>query len=173
MPTLLSLIVAKIKEKGLNINGYEVTFSPPYSAESTLCIVFTHWRNRSFKLTKYIPTTNQVLLEINYHKSNNNVVLDLKNSNRVFSMPSSLDGKIIVLWLTESNSNSTTKLNLSNYSLTAVSPSVSQNANQRWKFKCDDGILLRLMYSTNFYDTGSEKFHKVMLQEKLLGSYIL
>ena len=48
--------LSEIVEKGLNVNGYDVTFSPSHSSKSTLCIVFSHWRNRSFTLTKYIST---------------------------------------------------------------------------------------------------------------------
>ena len=33
-------------------------------------------------------------------------------------------------------------------------------------------IYYKLMYSPNFYDFDSEQFHKVMLQEKLSGSYV-
>ena len=62
---------------------------------------------------------------------------------------------------------------ISNYSSTLTIPAVQYNVNQRWKFTTEDGVLIRLMYSPNFYDTDSEQFHKVMLQEKLSGSYIV
>ena len=48
----------EIKKDGLNVNGYDITFSPSHSSKSTLCIVFNHWRNRSFTLTKYLSTNN-------------------------------------------------------------------------------------------------------------------
>ena len=54
--------LSEIIEKGLHVNGYDVTFSPPHSSKSTLCIVFTHWRNRSFTLTKYLSTNNNILV---------------------------------------------------------------------------------------------------------------
>ena len=80
---------------------------------------------------------------------------------------------VIVLWLTENFNVNVTKASISNYNSTLTIPAVNYNANQRWKFTTEDGVLLRLMYSTNFYDTGSEQFHKVMLQEKLSGSYVM
>ena len=88
-------------------------------------------------------------------------------------MPSSFDGKRIVLWQTESFDSNVTKVKISNYSATLTIPAVQYNVNQRWKFTTEDGVLNKLMYSTNFYDTDSEQFHKVMLQEKLNGSYIV
>ena len=52
----------EIKKDGLHVNGYDVTFSPTHSSKSTLCIVFTHWKNRSFTLTKYLSTNNRILV---------------------------------------------------------------------------------------------------------------
>ena len=88
-------------------------------------------------------------------------------------MPSSFNGKKIVLWLIENFDTNVTKVKISNYSSTLTIPAVQYNVNQRWKFTTEDGVLIRLMYSPNFYDFDSEQFHKVMLQGKLSGSYIL
>ena len=49
--------LSEIVEKGLHVNGYDVTFSPSYSPIDTLCIVFSHWRNRSFSLTTIYQQT--------------------------------------------------------------------------------------------------------------------
>ena len=165
--------LSEIAEKGLNVNGYNVNFSPPHSSQSTLCIVFTHWRNRSFTLTKYLSTNNNILVKLDYNKSNNKVTLTVNKTTQNFTMLSSFNGKIIVLWLAENLSANVTKASISNYSSTLTIPAVNYNANQRWKFTTEDGVLLRLMYSKKFYDIGSEQFHKVMLQEKLSGSYIM
>ena len=45
LPTNKDLSV--IREDGLNVNGYNITFSPSHSSKTTLCIVFKHWRNRN------------------------------------------------------------------------------------------------------------------------------
>ena len=88
-------------------------------------------------------------------------------------MPSSFNGKRIVLWLTESFDTNVTKVKISNYSETITIPAAHYNVNQRWKFTTEDGVLIKLMYSPNFYDDDSEQYHKVILQEKLSGSYIV
>ena len=165
--------LSRIREDGLNVNGYDITFSPSHSSKSTLCIVFTHWRNRNFTLTKYISTNNNILVKLNYDKTNNLVKLNLNKITLSSSMPSSFNGKRIVLWLTESFDTNVTKVKISNYSGTITIPAVQYNVNQRCKFTTEDGELNRLMFSPNFYDFDSEQFHKVMLQEKLNGSYIL
>ena len=165
--------LSEIVKEGLHVNGYNVTFSPSYSPIDTLCIVFTHWRNRSFTLTKYLSTNNNILVKLNYDKSNNKVTLTVNKTTQNFTMPSSFNGKIIVLWLAEDFHSNVTKVSISNYSATLTIPAVQYNANQRWKFTTEDGVLIRLMYSPNFYDTDSTQFHKVMLQEKLNGSYVV
>ena len=162
----------EITEKGLHINGYYVTFSPSHSSKSTLCIVFTHWRNRSFTLTKHLSTNNNILVKLDYNKTNK-VTLTVGKTTQNFTMLSSFNGKIIVVWLAEDLSANVTKVSISNYSGTLTIPAVNYNANQRWKFTTEDGVIRRLMYSPNFYDTDSEQYHKVMLQEKLNGSYVM
>ena len=62
--------LSDIRKDGLNVNGYDVTFSPSHSSKYSLCIVFYHWRNRNFSLTKYLSTNNNVLLKLNYDKKN-------------------------------------------------------------------------------------------------------
>ena len=165
--------LSEIKEGGLDVNGYTITFSPSYSSKSTLCIVFYHWRNRSFTLTKYLSTNNNILLKLSYDKTNNLVKLNLNKVTQNFTMLSSFNGKIIVLWLTENFDTNVTKVKISNYSSTLAIPAIQYNINQRWKFTTEDGVLSKIMYSPNFYDFDSTQFHKVMLQEKLSGSYII
>ena len=88
-------------------------------------------------------------------------------------MLSSFNRKKIVLWLTENFDTNVTKVKISNYIATITIPAVQYNVNQRWKFTTENGVLYRLMYSPNFYDFDSEEFHKVMLQEKLNGSFMM
>ena len=165
--------LSNIREDGLNVNGYNITFSPSHSSKSTLCIVFYHLRNKNFSITKYLSTNNNVMIYLYYLRINNTLNLVINTTRVNFAMPSSFNGKKIVLWLTEDFSANVTKASISNYSSTLTIPAVQYNVNQRWKFTDEDGVINKLMYSPNFYDTDSEQFHKVMLQEKLSGSYIM
>ena len=49
--------LSNIKKDGLNVNNYNITFSPSHSSKSTLCIVFYHWRNRNFSLLNIYQQT--------------------------------------------------------------------------------------------------------------------
>ena len=85
--------LSNIKKDGLNVNGYNITFFPSHSSKSTLCIVFYHWRNRNFSLTKYLSTNNNILFKLNYDKTNNSVNLTVNKSTLSFTMTSSFNGK--------------------------------------------------------------------------------
>ena len=87
-------------------------------------------------------------------------------------MLSSFNGKRIVVWLLENFSANVTKVKISNYNSILTIPAVQQSFFQQFDFTTEDGVLSKIMYSPNFYDTDSEQYHKVMLQEKLNGSYI-
>ena len=66
-----------------------------------------------------------------------------------------------------------TKVNISNYSSTLTLATANHTANQNFEFITGDGVLSKIMFSPNFYDFDSVQFHRVMIQEKINGSYIL
>ena len=96
-----------------------------------------------------------------------------RNVSTSFTSPSSFNGKKIVIWLTESFNSNVAKLKISNYSGTLTLNSTVYANDQYWTLRIGDGIIYRLMSSPNFYDFDSEQYHKVMIQEKLNGSYVI
>ena len=88
-------------------------------------------------------------------------------------MPSSFNGKKIVLYIGESFSAGVTKVKISDYSSTITMSAVNYNNNQQFVFPNEDGVLSKILFSPNFYDTDSDQYHNVILQEKLDGSYIV
>ena len=172
--TLPNRDLSDIRKDGLNVKGYVVNFNPPsYITKYSLCIVFYHWRNRSFSLTKKNSVNDNILLKLNYDKTNNKVTSTVNKSTQNFTMPSSFNRQKIVVWLSENFSANVTKVKISNYSATLTMPVVQHSNSQSFVFTTEDGELSKLMFSSNFYDTDSEQFHKTMLQEKLNGSYIV
>ena len=73
----------------------------------------------------------------------------------------------------ENINSSTTKVNISDYSSELVANLAHYSSNQKFEFLNQDGILEKILYSPNFYDTDSEVYKKIILQEKLNGSYII
>ena len=162
-----------IKKDGLQINGYKINFDPPSNVSNyTLCIVFVYWRNRNFSITKKNKSNNSILLHLYYLKVNNSLNLVVNNITRSFPMPSRFNGERIVLWLAETFDANVTKVSISNSSSTLTIPTVHYTNEQKFEFTTQDGVLNKLMYSPNFYDFDSVEYHKIMLQEKLNGSYI-
>ena len=100
--TLPDRDISDIKKDGLNVSGYIVNFNPPtHISKYILCIVFYHWRNRNLSLTKKNSNNNKILLKLNYDKTNKSVNLIVNKTTQSFTIPSSFNGKKIVLWLAE------------------------------------------------------------------------
>ena len=166
--------IDNIKKEGLNINGYNVSFSiPDDTRKFTLCIVFYHWRNRSFSILKKNSNVNTNLLSLFYSSSSNQLILSVNNLVRSTSLLSSFSGKKKVLWLAQDNSKNITKSKINNYISELILQTASYFNEQLFTFTTQDGVLSKIMFSTNFYDTDSEQYHKVLLQEKLDGSYVM
>ena len=166
--------LSNIRKEGLNVNNYTITFTPHVNFTNfTLCMVFYHWSNRNFALVKKSSDSNQSLLNLTFTKAAGYLTL-LSNSIRdSFTLPNNFDRKKIVLWLTQSVDTIVTKVNISNHSSTLTLPNSNYTTNQTFDFTTEDGVLSKIMFSPNFYDFDSEQFHRVILQEKLNGSYIL
>ena len=161
-----------IRKNGLNITNYKVSFTINTGIQKyTLCVVFQHWRNRDFRLTKE-DTNGRRLVHLFYNNTNNRITLTVNNKTSDLTLPSSFNGKKIVIWLIEDSSQNITKVKLSNYNSILSLSVVHNTPGQDFVFMTKDGLLDKILFSPNFYDTDSEQYHKVMLQEKLNGSYI-
>ena len=166
--------IDNIRKEGLNVNRYFITFFPPVGiTKYTLCIVFYFWRNRTFYLTKKDANSYNSLLTLAYSSLDNEVSLNVNKLKSSFTLPNDFNGKKIVLWLTENFDANITKVKISNYSAILSLQSVRYTNTQRFTFNTEDGVISKIMFSPNFYDTDSDQYHKVLLQEKLNGSYVL
>ena len=166
--------IDNIKKEGLNVNGYFISFSPPDGiTKYTLCIVFYHWRNRNFSIKKKDSNSRATLLNLAYSSSDNEVSLNVNKLKSSLTIPNDFNGKKIVIWLAEDFSQNITKAKISNYSAILSLQTVRYTNDQKFEFTTEGGVLSKIMFSPNFYDTDSEQYHKVMLQEKLNGSYIV
>ena len=166
--------LSNIKKEGLNINNYTISLNPSDNFRNyTLCLVFYHWDNRDFALVKKNKQNNQNLMSLTYTKAAGYLTLLSNIRRQFFSLPNGFNGKKIVLWLAHSVDTIVTKANLSNYSSTLTIDSANYVPDQDFDFTTEDGIMNKIMFSPNFYDFDSEAFKRIMIQEKLNGSYIL
>ena len=153
--------IDNIKDGGLNIERYTISYSPASKLTSnTFCLVFTNSNN------------NQTLLFLQYVNVNSSLNLHIGNTSNNITIPNSFDGKKVVLWITESLIHNVTKVKISDYSSEIVANTVNCSANEKIEFLNLDGVIEKFMYSPNFYNTDSVEYHKIILQEKINGSYI-
>ena len=172
--TLPNKHLADIRKERLNVNNYTITFNPSGNFTNfTLCIVFYHFSNRDFALVKKNSQDNQALLSLTFSKIAGYLTLISNSLRDSFSLPSTFNGKKIVLWLSQSVDSIVTKVNISNYSSTLKLDNANYTTDQDFDFTTDDGVLSKIMFSPNFYDFDSVQFHRVMIQEKINGSYVL
>ena len=113
------------------------------------------------------------LLNLSYFKINKKLILNVNKLESSFTILDDFNGKKIIIWLVEDFSQNITKVKISNYSSLLSLQSVRYSREQQFNFKTEDGVLSKIMFSPNFYDDDSEQYHKVMLQEKLNGSYVI
>ena len=172
--TIPDKVLSNIKKEGLNINNYTISLNPSDNFRNyTLCLVFYHWDNRDFALVKKNKQNNQHLMNLTYSKVAGYLTLITSSKRQFFSLPNGFNGKKIVLWLAHSVDTIVTKVNLSNYSSTLTIDNANYVPDQNFDFTTEDGVLNKIMFSPNFYDFDSEAFKKIMIQEKINGSYIL
>ena len=163
--------IAEIQADGLRVNGYGLTVTVPHSPNFTMCVVMQFWRNKRFTLFANVTGTN-LKIEFKYEFKTTRLTLTTSQGSQVITLPSSMNGKRIVIWLTENSNARITKAKVSNYASTltqASSPLSSQNQRTNFGFSSDDGVIHRLMYSTNFFDFDSEVYHRVLIQKNYLA----
>ena len=166
--------IDNIRKEGLSINNYNITFNPSSSFTNfTLCIVFYFWTNRDFALVKKDSQNNQNMLSLTFTKAAGYVTLISNSLRKSFSLPHGFNGKKVVLWLAQSVDSIVTKVKLSNYSSTLTLDNANHVTSQNFDFTTEDGVLSKIMFSPNFYDFDSEPYKKILIQEKINGSYIL
>ena len=166
--------IDNIKREGLNVNNYFIYFFPPDGiTKYTLCIIFYYWENRDFYLNKNDMIGVKSLLNLRYTKTDKKVTLTVNKLESSFTMLDDFNVKKIVIWLAEDFNTNITKAKISNYSSLLRLQSVRYTREQQFSFKTKDGVISKIMFSSNFYDDDSEQYHKVMLQEKLNGSYVI
>ena len=168
--------IDNINYGSLTVYGYTLSFTPEIKQTSyTLCIIFSLWKNRNWSISKYdVSNVNRktLLLNLYYLNSNGNLYLNIGNKTESLNIPNHVNGKKVVLWLTESINNTVTKVNLSNYSAELIVNKVSYSSNQKFEFLNASTEIYKFMYSPNFYDTHSVEHHTILLQEKLNGNYV-
>ena len=81
-----------------------------------------------------------------------------------------------MFWLTKKGTGGdlTVKASVSNYSGTlTLSSALASQSTYTFRIFSEYTVIHKIMYTPNFYDLDSFELHRIMLQEKLNGSYVL
>ena len=141
---------------------YDFSDASNYEQSTTSSGVSFNGVNPNFIFpTKNIDKIKEGGLLVDGYGCSTNITFSLQNKNK------------IVLWLTENSNANITKAGIYNYSakLTQALKAIT-NDRLQFGFTADNAILNKFMYSKNFYDFDSVQYHKIMIQQKLYGSYI-
>ena len=161
-----------ILPEGLRNLNYAINLTKPQSSNFTICIVFKLWFNRNFTLQTQLAS-GEGRLYLKFIKNINKFHLDRGIKQAEITSPNSFSGKYVVIWLTGNGNTNIIKASISNNPAKLTLNTAINFGNHNFGFKSDDAILKKFMYSPNFYDFDSEQYHRIMLQEKLNGSYIV
>ena len=163
----------------LKIDSYSISFTPPEDKNSTICLIFAIWSNRSWNFDKYDVRrqsngniNRNSLMKVYYQNTDKKIYLNVNNTLQSLTVPSSFFGKKIVLWICQNATTPITKVNFSNYGAELIINSAPYVNTQKYEFFNSATEIYRMMYSSNFYDTGSVQHHTILLEEKLLGNFV-
>ena len=160
-----------IYPEGLRNLNYAISLTKPQSLNFTICIVYKLWFNRNFTLQTQSASGGRLYLK--FIKNINKFHLERGVKSSEITLPNSFNGKYVVIWLTGNGNTNIIKAAISNNSAKLTLNTGVNFGNNNFGFKTEDGIIKKFMYSPNFYDFDSDQYHRVMLQEKLNGSYIV
>ena len=161
-----------ISPEGLRNLNYAINLTKTQSSNFTICIVFQLWFNRNFTLQTQI-VSGEGRLYLKFIKNIKKFYLERGVKSSEITLLNSFNGKYVVLWLTGSGNSNIIKVAISNNAAKLTLNTAINFGNHNFEFKSEDGIIKKIMYSPNFYDFDSEQYHRVMIQEKLNGSYIV
>ena len=117
----------------------------------------------------YDNTTKKLKLQTTGHDDSSHIETSI-------TVPNSFSGKRVVFWLIKQGTGGTltVKASISNHSATLTQQSyLASQSNYTFKIFSQDAIIYKVMHTSNFYDFDSEQYHRILVEEKLNGSYIV
>ena len=172
--------IANIWEGGLRITNTTLSLELFSKRSFTLCVVMQLWLNKSLSIKTIMSNGAYEKPHLIYEKTTKKITLQTNGlrtgstNETSITLLNSFNGKRVVFWLTKKGTggNLTVKASISNYAgtLTLSSALASQSIVRIFS---EDATIYKIMYTPNFHDLDSIEFHRIMLQEKLNGSYVL
>ena len=174
--------ISNVLEGGLRLQSITLSLELFSKRSVTLCVAMQLWLNKSLSINTmmsngayekphliYDKTTKKLKLQTNGLRSGSTIETSI-------TLLDSFNGKRVVFWLTKKGRGGdlTVKASLSNYSGTlTLSSALASQSTYTFRIFSEDAMIYKIMYTPKFHDFDSIEFHKITLQEKLNGSYVL
>ena len=177
-----SMFIANIEEGGLRIQNKPISLRLFGKKSFTLCVVMQLWLNRNMYIKTFMRDGADEKPHLVYDKTTKKLKLQTNGlrtgstNGTSITLLNSFNGKRVVFWLTKKGTGGdlTVKASISNHSATlTLSSALASQSNYTFRISSEDAVINKVMYTPNFYDLDSIEFHRIMLQEKLSGSYVL
>ena len=177
-----SMNIANIWEGGLRIQNEPVSLTLLGKRSFTLCVVMRLWLNRSMYIKTFMRNEADEKPHLIYDKTTKKLTLQTNGlkagstNETSITLLNSFNDERVVFWLTKKDTGGdlTVKASFSNHSATlTLSSALASQSNYTFRISSEDAVINKVMYTPNFYDLDSIEFHRIMLQEKLSGSYVL
>ena len=148
----------------------------------TLCVVMQLWLNKNMYIKTFMRNEVDEKPHLIYDKTTKKLKLQTdglrsgSTNETSVTLLNSFNGKRVVFWLTKKGTGGdlTVKAPISNYSGTlTLSSALASQSTYTFRIFSEDAMIYKITYTPNFHDFDSIEFHRIMLHEKLNGSYVL
>ena len=171
-----------VLEGGLKLHNTTLSLELFRKRSFTLCVGMQLWLNKSLSIKTIMSNGAYEKPHLIYDKKTKKLTLqtnglrDGSTNKTSITLLNSFNGKPVVFWLTKKGTGGdlTVKASISDYSGTlTLSSALAFQSTYTFRIFSEDTVIYRVMYTSNFHDFDSLEFHRIMLQEKLGGSYAL
>ena len=174
--------ITNVLEGGLWLHNTTLSLELFSKRSFTLCVVMLLWLNKNMYIKTLMSNGAYEKPHLIYDKTSKKLKLQTNGlragstNETSITLLNSFNGKRVVFWLTKKGTGGdlAVKASFSNHSGTlTLSSALASQSNYTFRIFSEDAAIYKIMYTPNFHDLDSLEFHRIMLQEKLNGSYVL
>ena len=175
--TFPQMNIANVQEGGLTLRNQTLDLTLFSKKGFTICVVMQLWLNRSMSIKTIMGNGAYEKPHLIYDRTTKKLKLQTSGDDGEdsFTVLNSFNGKRVVFWPTKKGAGFrlVVKASICNHSATLRLSSLAPQSNYTFKIFSEDAVIHQVLYSPNVYNFDSMQYHKIMIQEKLSGSYIL
>ena len=171
-----------VLQGGLRLQNTTLSLELFSKRSFTLCVVMQLWLNKSLSIKTMMSNGAYEKPHLIYDKTTKKLKLQTNGlrtgstNETSITLLDSFNSKRVVFWLTKKGTGGdlTVKASVSKYSGTlTLSSALSSQSTYTFRIFSEDAMIYKIMYTPIFHDLDSLEFHRITLQEKLNGSYVL